>query len=63
MQSVNIIAPLKIPSIVTSRIHIEVSVFRMIKRMSVGNNVGDFLRIVLPYGPPGIATQVADVYK
>jgi len=31
--------------------------------MSVGNNVEDFLCIVLPYCPPSIATQVADVYK
>lgn len=63
MHSANIIAPPKILSIVTRWMHIEVSVFRMIKGMSVGNNVEDFLCIVLPYGPTGIATQVADVYK
>jgi len=63
MHSVNIIAPPKILSIVTRRLQIEVSVFRMIKRISVGYNVGDFLCIVLPYGPPDIDAQVADVYK
>jgi hypothetical protein len=61
MDSVNIIAPLEILSVVTSRIHIDVSAFRMVKSTSVGNNVEDFLRIVLQNRPPGIATQVADV--
>jgi hypothetical protein len=42
---------------------IEASVFRMIKSMSVGNNVEYYLSIVLPYGTPIIATQVADLYK